>query len=137
MKYAAAFAVFILLLAVGSGAFAQDPTNGSTLYSTHCSGCHGNDGSGGSGPTLLSGCSICTDYSQLQPKIENDMPQTSPGTCTGTCADDTAAHIIVNLNNDTLVIPTVGEVGLMALALMLMIAAYVYLHRPANIRMRR
>ena len=89
---------FVLLGAVSS--YGYDFENGETLYSQNCARCHGASGEGGIGPSHID-CSICNSLELLYTEIDTEMPPNAPSSCTGECAEDTAAFIYEVLNDNS------------------------------------
>lgn len=106
MKLTGTFFLACMLLAVSFTVetHAADATNGATLYAQSCAACHGSSGEGGIGPSHI-GCSICDSLQSLIDEIEDEMPTSDPTTCTGTCAEDTAAYIYEVFNGYTIGAP--------------------------------
>ena len=66
----------------------QDPSvaRGLSLYNTQCKACHGANGAGGSGPTLI-GKTPSASY------IQSNMPRTKPGSLSSEQVSDLVAYI--------------------------------------------
>ena len=66
----------------------EDPAvaRGQSLYNTQCKVCHGANGAGGSGPTLI-GKTPSASY------IQSNMPRTKPGSLSSEQVSDLAAYI--------------------------------------------
>jgi hypothetical protein len=102
-KISGLFILILALLLISSNVIPQggDPDNGAELYAQKCARCHGSAGEGGIGPSHR-GCSMCDSLEALFEEINADMPRDNPQDCTDTCAYDTAAFILVNLNGHSL-----------------------------------
>ena len=85
-----------------------DLTAGAAAYGTAgnpglCNSCHGNDGSlGNPGRQLVgSNCASCQgSFEGLQNRIHTTMPNGFPTACVDTCAENTAAFVLCELNSD-------------------------------------
>ena len=80
---------------------------GQELYQQQCANCHGGDGSGGFGPSLLAGdgkCKSCGSQQNLLAAIVETMPLGGAARCVGsdigTCARDVADYIFYGLNQN-------------------------------------
>ena len=62
-----------------------------------CGSCHGVDGRGISGPSLIN-CSVCMSQEKLSGKIERDMPLRNASACTGECASEISSYILEDFN---------------------------------------
>ncbi len=89
----------ILLITLSAYAQQGDAENGETLYSRQCASCHGAEGGGGIGPSLV-GCGTCNSEESLFDKIDKDMPVGNPSGCTDSCARDIAAYIFQVFNGE-------------------------------------
>ncbi len=78
-----------------SGGASASLINGELQWGWSCAGCHGASGQGtASGPKIVGNAlAIAAARADLAGYIAINMPQTSKGSCTGTCATDTAAYI--------------------------------------------
>lgn len=88
--------ILICLLGIGI-AFAADADKGAQQYKDLCAGCHGDDGTGGFGPSLH-GCDTCSMFILLKDKIQEDMPKFRSSKCTGECSANTALYIQEEFN---------------------------------------
>lgn len=74
---------------------------GKEFYQQLCSGCHGADGAGGVGPSLILDdgvCKSCSDTDALISSIDLTMPLANPSQCSGECAVSVAYYIRTELN---------------------------------------
>jgi hypothetical protein len=81
-------------------AYAQtgDVESGEQIFQQSCAVCHGDNGEGRIGPTLI-GCNVCDSVESLFNKIEPDMPSTNPSSCVDQCAWDVATFIFEVFND--------------------------------------
>jgi len=76
-----------------------DLGQGMTFYDQQCSFCHAPDGSGTNFGPSVQNCNSCQGtFEALESKIELTMPPPLGTSCTGDCAEDTAAHIFCAFN---------------------------------------
>lgn len=79
----------------------SDNIAGKEYYQQMCSGCHGAEGEGGVGPSLIlddGACKSCSDADSLISSIEQSMPLSDPSQCSGDCAVSVAYYIRNELN---------------------------------------
>ena len=84
---------------------------GASVYTNHCSSCHGADLRGGAGPTLV-GPSITNGYktaAALHDFIKAQMPANAPGSLSAAQYDDVTAYLLSK--NGKLAAATAGNVG--------------------------
>ena len=75
-----------------------DLTQGAADYALQCAGCHRPDGNAPGSRNLI-GCNACQGtFEALESKIELTMPPPFGTSCTGECAENTAAHIFCAFN---------------------------------------
>jgi len=95
--------VFALLFCCAAPGLAGNLDNGGIHYSQTCTACHGANGEGVTGPSLVS-CGRCGDYGTLQEFISDYMPQGNPTQCQNSCSWDAATYVYEDLNGH----PTAG-----------------------------
>lgn len=77
-----------------------DLVSAKTQYDAMCSNCHGSDGSGGLGGSLIN-CKTCTSFDNLTHKIDQTMPTGAANTCTEACAKNIAGYILNGFTTNT------------------------------------
>ncbi len=71
---------------------------GQRQYDRLCASCHGVDGNGTPIGSSLVACATCTSVSVLADEISRTMPIGNIGSCSGSCATDTAEYILYAFN---------------------------------------
>ena len=79
---------------------------GQRQYERQCASCHGVDGNGTPIGSSLVACATCSTLSVLADEISRTMPIGKIGSCSGSCATDTAEYILYAFNGYNLAAAT-------------------------------
>ncbi len=79
---------------------------GQRQYERQCASCHGVDGNGTPIGSSLVACATCSTLSVLADEISRTMPIGKVGSCSGSCATDTAEYILYAFNGYNLAAAT-------------------------------
>ncbi len=96
--------VFLIVVALGAtgivsaGAKAGDGSGGAKLFASRCTGCHGEDGKGGSGPSLRAPLRHGSTLTAVTSVIAKGIPDTAmPPSGMSDSANKQLAHYILSL----------------------------------------